>query len=168
MSVDRPQRIVVARYSALKVGAWIAVALVGSGEILREGWANGWNAPAGAARPEVYLLGYGAAPFIAVIALAVLMRFVLSRGVAILGDQSKLVLNYPFGRKSIPLKGGVTVLAESKTIDLPQVGILFRTPPVVAKQIRFARKGFADIPFRTALLTESADVIAHRLNDYMR
>lgn len=168
MSDGRPFPQVLARYSVLKVGAWAAVSLIGSGEILREGWANGWSAPVGAVRSGVYLLGYGAAPFVAVIALAVLMRVVLSRGVAILRDQSNLILNFPFGRKIIPLAGGVTVLSELKTIDLPQFGTVLKQYPVVAKQVTFARGGLPDVPFRTGLLTESANVIARRIEDQLR
>jgi hypothetical protein len=168
MSDGRPFPHVLARYSVLKVGAWAAVALLASGEIMRKGWANGWSAPAGAVRPGVYLLGYGAAPFIAIIALALLVRLVLSRGVAILRDQSNLILNLPFGRKIIPLADGVTVLSELKTIDLPQLGTILKQYPIVAKQVTFARGGFPDVPVRTGLLTESADVIARRIEDQLR
>jgi hypothetical protein len=168
MSDSRPFPQVLARYSVLKVGAWAAVALIGSGEILREGWANGWSAPAGAVRSGVYLLGYGAAPFVAAIALALLMRVVLSRGVAIQRDQSNLILNLPFGRKIIPLEDGVKVLSELKTIGLPQLGTFLKQHPVVAKQVTFAREGFPDVPFRTGLLTESADIIARRIEGQLR
>lgn len=168
MSDGRQLQFVLARYSVLKVGGLTAVALVGSGKILRMGWVNGWSAPVGALRPGIYLLGYGAAPFLAVIALALLTRLVLSRGVAVLRDQSNLILNFPFGRKIIPLADGVTVLAELKTTDLPQLGTIFKTPPVVAEQVTFARRGLPDVPFRTGLLTESADVIARRIEDQLR
>jgi hypothetical protein len=160
---SRPQRIVLARYSTLKVGAWISVALFGSGEALWEGWLNGWKAPPGAVRPDLYLLGYGAAPLIAVIALALLLRFVMSGGVAIERDSSDLVLNYPFGRKRISLGKDVTAFAETKAVDVPRYGVMFKPPTLFADQVTFARTGLPNIQFRTGLLTETADVVARRI-----
>lgn len=141
------------------------MALAAAGAILLEGWKNGWQAPAGSVRPEAYLMGYGAAPFIVAIALALLLRLVLSRGVAVAREQSELVLEFPFRRKRIPLTGGMTIFAEERTIDLTRKGALFRVPPIYAKQVVFCRAGFPDLPFRTGLLTESADLIARRISE---
>ena len=168
MNTSRHQPIVLARYSVLKTGVLIVGALGVSANILRDAWLNGWRAPPGASRPVLYLMGYAAAPFVVFIALALLVRLLLSAGVAISSDQSTLVLNYPLRRKRIPIDSSVTVSARSKAISAPQRAGSLDIPPVVANEITFCRVGLPNLAFRTGLLTEPADIIVRRIQDNLR
>jgi hypothetical protein len=162
MTDDAPERLVLARYSFLKVGAWAVSAGAIALSLLREGLVRNWQPPAGAIRPSLYYLGWGAAPFLLFIALALVCRFLLARGVAIARERSNLVLNFPLGRKTVLLQD-VTVSADRRSSAAPNISAWIRPPAVAIDQVTFARAGMSDLGFRTALLTENAEVIARRI-----
>jgi hypothetical protein len=155
-------RQVLARYSARKVGAWVVVVAAVSVWTLVEAASAGWRLPQGRYAwlfPEAVV---GAALGLLASA-ALLARIALAQGAAIAAVDDELVLYFPFRRRRIGLQPGVSVEATTRVLEVPQYGRLFRAPPVVVSQVTVRRPGSADVIFRTALLSESAEVIANRI-----
>jgi len=95
--------------------------------------------------------------------LALAATFAINRGVAIAKIGDELVLNYPFRSKRLALDTGITASAATQTLDAGTWSSWFRTPEVVVEKVTFQRRGHPDLSFRTALLQESANVIADRM-----
>ena len=160
---DPDAKTVLARYSALKVGAWVALVLAVCVSILRDGASRGWSLPEGryAWLFPGTVVGSGVG---LVVALALLANLALARGVAIAEIDGVLVLYFPFSRKRVGLRRKVSATATAREIDAPQSGGWIRSPPIFAKQVTFRCPGQADVNFRTGLLSESAEVIAERFS----
>ena len=109
---------VVARYSALKTGGWVALVSWVCVWTLQDGAANGWRPPEGR-----YALLYPGVLLAAVLGLATsaafVLNFVLARGaaIAVIGDE--FVLYFPFGRKRVPLRG-VSISATNHETQVPE------------------------------------------------
>lgn len=163
MSAHQPARQVIARYSALKLAGWMAVVVPVCVWILADGALHGWQPPRG-----FYSELFPGAVIGAVLGLAsclaLVTNFALARGVAIARIADELVLYFPFGRKRISLRSGVTVTAGIQELEVVSYSRFLRTPRVLASQIVLQRPGQVDIRFRTGLLRDNASVIADRLS----
>jgi hypothetical protein len=107
-------------------------------------------------------MGVIAAVFGLVTSVVLTLNFVWTRGIAILRTGDELVLNFPFGRKRIPISD-VTATAIVRQIRSAEKVNGFTLPAVVADQVSFDRAGAPSIPFRTGLLSQSAATIVQRI-----
>jgi len=168
MSVKKPVKQVLARYSALKVPGLVLLVVSVCYWILADGWARGWRPPPGP-RAIAGLLAYGAAPFGIFGGLAVLSNLIIARGVAIarIGDQ--LVLYFPFGWRRVPLNGSASVTATTFQSEVPEAysSAWFKTPTIVGPQVTISRFGQPDLNMRTGLLSENAEVIVGRISSVL-
>jgi len=159
---------VIARYSALKTGGWVAVASWVCVWTLQDGAANGWRPPEGQ-----YALLYPGVLLAAVFGLAtsaaLVLNFVLARGVAIAVIGDEFVLHFPVGRKRIPLSG-VTISATNHETRVPDYGQggWFRSPAIFVHEVTIWRRGQPGLVVRTGLLREDSKVIAERMSAFAR
>jgi hypothetical protein len=165
MSINRKHQDIIARYSALKVGGWVALVAPVCVWILADGASRGWSLPEGrysALFPEAVI----GAVLGLIICAAIIVNLGLARGVAIARIGDVFVLYFPFGRKRVALQSNVTVTSTEREIDVPAYGVAswFNTPPVIAHQITIHRPGHADLTFRTGLLRDSPAVIVQRMS----
>jgi hypothetical protein len=161
-TVSEPQQV-VARYSVVKLFGWVAVVSVASAWILPEETSRGWR-PVG---PQGVWYEAGAFCSIALLAIAValILNFVLGRGVAIARHNNEFVLYYPFSRKHVPVQPGLTITSTLHEAQVPNyAGSPIKLKPVFVEQVTLSRPGQADVNFRTGLLRERAAVIAMRMS----
>jgi len=157
---------VVARYSVLKVGAWVALVGSAAAWMYADGDSRGWRLPSGHFG-GLYLGAVLGILFFMIVALALISNLAFLGGVVIAKVEHDLVLYFPFGRKRIDLRNGLRVSATRFKIEAPKYGLFpwFKTQPVMAgDQVTLTPRGQADINFRTALLSENAAVISERLS----
>jgi hypothetical protein len=97
-----------------------------------------------------------------VASLALTINFIWVRGIAIARTEDELILNFPFGRKRLPISGLVATVAWRQIMTAGTMSGYSRRP-ILVEQVSFDRAGATSIPFRTQLLSESAAVIVQRM-----
>ena len=155
---------IIARYSLLKVGSWVALVATVSVWILVDGASRGWTPPEGRYGwlfPEAVvgsILGL-------IASTALILNLALARGAAIAKVDDVFLLYFPFGRRRIALQSDLTITSTQREMDVPTYGVVswFNAPPVIAHQITFHRPGHADLNFRTGLLQDRPAAIAQRM-----
>jgi hypothetical protein len=101
----------------------------------------------------------------AVVALGV----ALTGGVAIVIVEDAFVFNFLFSRRRVSKDDAREALATQYINDAPvRHGAGYQQPPIILPQLTLRRRGQADLILRTALIKETAETIAARMNAVIR
>lgn len=163
------RREIIAKYSALKVSAWVVLIATFCIWTLVVGASREWRLPAGRYGflfPEAVV---GSIFGLAACA-AVVVQIALARGAAIAKIGDTFVLYYPFGRRRVSLEQGLSVFVSEQTIEAPTYGVArwLKTQATVARQVTIHRPGKADLNFRTGLLRDSPVAVAERMSALLK
>lgn len=163
----RPETV-IARYSLAKVSAWVGVVL-GLGACL---WAYvavsvAYGLPE--RRASDYAIATGLALFCLAAAAVVALGAALTGGVAIVVVEDAFVFNFLFSRRRVSKSDAEEALATRYVNDTPfRGGAGYQPPPIILPQLTLRRRGQADLTMRTALIEETAETIAARMNAVLR
>jgi hypothetical protein len=159
----RPETV-IARYSLAKVSAWVG-GVLGLGACL---WAYVAVSVAYGV-PERHVSDHAIATGLALVfvtaAAVVALGVALTGGVAIAVVKDAFVFNFLFSRRRVSRDDAKEALATQYVNDTPsRGGAGYQPPPIILPQLTLRRRGQADLTMRTALMRETAETIAARMN----
>ncbi|GGL17413.1 hypothetical protein GCM10010983_13450 [Caulobacter rhizosphaerae] len=163
----RPETV-IAQYSLAKVSAWVG-GVLGLGACL---WAYVAVSVAYGVRerhPSDYAVATGLALIFVTAAGVVALGVALTGGVAIAVVEDTFVFNFLFSRRRVSRDDAKEALAAQYVNDTPfRGGTGYQPPPIILPQLTLRRRGQADLTMRTALMKETAETIAARMNAVIR
>lgn len=163
----RPETV-IARYSLAKVLVWVG-GVLGLGACL---WAYvavsiAYGIPE--RRASDYAIATCLALFCSTAAAVVALGAALTGGVAIVVVEDAFVFNFLFSRRRVSKDDAEEALATLYVNDMPfRGGAGYQPPPIILPQLTLRRRGQADLTMRTALIKETAETIAARMNTVLR
>jgi hypothetical protein len=163
----RPENV-IARYSFAKVLVWVG-GVLGFGACL---WAYVAVSVAYGV-PERHASDYALAAGLALVCLTaatvIALGVALTGGVAIVFVEDAFVFNFLFSRRRVSKDDAEEALATQYVNDTPfRRGVGYQPPPIILPQLTLRRRGQADLTMRTALVKETAETIAARMNAMIR
>jgi hypothetical protein len=163
----RPENV-IARYSFAKVLVWVG-GVLGFGACL---WIYVAVSIAYGV-PERHASDYAIATGLALVclttAVVVALGAALTGGVAIVVVEDAFVFNFLFSRRRVSKGDAREAVATRYVNDTPfRRGAGYQPPPVILPQLTLRRRDQADLTMRTALVKETAETIAARMNAVIR
>lgn len=111
----------------------------------------------------------GLALFCLAAAAVVALGVALTGGVAIAVVEDAFVFHFLFSRRRVSRDDAKEALATQYANDTPsRGGAGYQPPPIILPQLTLRRRGQADLTMRTALMKETAETIAARMNAVIR